>query len=176
MILPRPMITYLKNKYGTTPLVGVEIGVETGEHAIMNQYSIMNTLNMKSLYLIDPWMNGSPLDDIRYQYVSSLAKHYGNITVIRKKSEEAIDEIPDGLDFIYIDGDHSYEGVKKDLSLYYPKLKRDGVIGGHDFVSEDDTLGVAYAVVEFRNQTGLCLYGYDSDWWFVKGIRKGISI
>ena len=47
-------------------------------------------------------------------------------------SEDAVDDIPEKLDFVYIDGNHAYEYVKKDIGLYYPKLKKGGVIGGHD--------------------------------------------
>jgi hypothetical protein len=36
------------------------------------------------------------------------------------------------LDFIFIDGDHSYEGVKKDFEMYTPFLKEGGYVGFHD--------------------------------------------
>ena len=36
-------------------------------------------------------------------------------------------------DFIYIDADHKYESVIKDVELYLPKLKKGGIIGGHDY-------------------------------------------
>lgn len=51
-------------------------------------------------------------------------------------SFSVISSFPDGyFDFVYIDGDHSYEGAKSDLIKYYPKLKRGGVtrIAGHDY-------------------------------------------
>lgn len=37
------------------------------------------------------------------------------------------------FDIIYIDGDHSYDGVKKDLNLSYLKIKNQGYIMGHDY-------------------------------------------
>ena len=40
----------------------------------------------------------------------------------------------DGLfDFIYIDANHEYDEVKKDIELYLPKLASNGIIGGHDY-------------------------------------------
>jgi hypothetical protein len=36
------------------------------------------------------------------------------------------------LDFLFIDGDHSYEGVKKDFNMYGPLVKDGGIIAFHD--------------------------------------------
>jgi predicted O-methyltransferase YrrM len=36
------------------------------------------------------------------------------------------------LDFLFIDGDHTYEGVKKDLEMYGPLVRKGGIIGFHD--------------------------------------------
>jgi predicted O-methyltransferase YrrM len=38
------------------------------------------------------------------------------------------------IDFLFIDGDHSYLGVKKDFELYAPLVKRGGIIAFHDIV------------------------------------------
>ena len=56
---------------------------------------------------------------------------------IRAYSEEAVVGIPGGLDFVYIDGNHSYDFVKRDVELYGPKLKLGGILGFDDtgFVS-----------------------------------------
>ena len=43
----------------------------------------------------------------------------------------------DILDFVYIDGDHSYEAVKLDISSWLPKLKVNGVMVGHDYYEPD---------------------------------------
>jgi predicted O-methyltransferase YrrM len=37
------------------------------------------------------------------------------------------------IDVVYIDGDHRYEFVKKDIELWLPKIKRNGIICGHDY-------------------------------------------
>ena len=38
----------------------------------------------------------------------------------------------DGVDFLFIDGDHTYEGVKKDFEMYSPLVNKGGIIGFHD--------------------------------------------
>ena len=48
-------------------------------------------------------------------------------------SNDAVLLFEDGsIDFLLIDGDHSYEGVKKDITNYLPKMKKGGVIVGDD--------------------------------------------
>jgi predicted O-methyltransferase YrrM len=43
-----------------------------------------------------------------------------------------------GLDFLFIDGDHSYEGVKRDFEMYGPLVKPSGLIAFHDIVLGSD--------------------------------------
>jgi predicted O-methyltransferase YrrM len=38
------------------------------------------------------------------------------------------------LDFLFIDGDHSYNGVKKDFEMYSPLVRKDGLIAFHDIL------------------------------------------
>ena len=68
-----------------------------------------------------------------------MKKHSDKIQFIKLTSEQAIRLsclIPNDLDFVYIDGNHDYDYVKKDLELYYPKLKGGGVLGGDNFEVE----------------------------------------
>lgn len=44
---------------------------------------------------------------------------------------------PDGIDFAFIDGDHSYAGVKNDFDVIYPRIKPTGVIAFHDTMMID---------------------------------------
>lgn len=67
------------------------------------------------------------------------------IHTIREDSKEAHRHFADGsLDFLFIDGDHTYKGMRKDLELWYPKVKSGGYIGGHDYA--EPTCGVKMAV------------------------------
>jgi len=43
----------------------------------------------------------------------------------------------DALDFLFIDGDHSYEGVKRDFEFYSPLVRPGGLIGFHDIVKRE---------------------------------------
>jgi len=70
--------------------------------------------------------------------------------------------IPDGLDFVYIDGDHSLDSVYTDIVDYYPKVKKDGIIGGHDF----KFFSVRRAVYRFFDVKDV--FVENCDWWVVK--------
>lgn len=146
----RPMLRFVKDNYNY-PLTGLEIGVSYGYNAEV----MLKCLNLKILFLIDP----IPLCQDRI-------KKFPNAIYSPFRSEDIYRHIPDNLDFIYIDGDHSYEGVKKDIELYWPKVRKGGVFGGHDFCPKIH--GVARAVTEFTVKNRLDLQGDQFDWWVVK--------
>lgn len=157
-----------KNSLLNNSLVGVEIGVFGGNHA----YFILRKLNMEKLFLIDPYSNDN-YDEItnlgtRHLFMAqrALKRFNGKYVQIRKRSADAVDMVPDGLDFVYIDGDHRFDFVMKDIELYFPKVKSGGVFGGHDYC--DMHPDVIRAVDDFVDKTGYHLFQEDIDWWVVK--------
>jgi len=164
----RHSIKVIKQQYNK-PLVGVEIGTSYGCHAI----TLLKTLNIKHLYLVDPYKSYNNLTGVEtmsfdelYNYTKKRLSKFNKHTFVRKTSSDAVNDIPNKLDFVYIDGNHYYDFVKKDLEAYYPKVRVGGMICGHDFNIPD----VAKAVTEFAtikkvkvNQKGL-----PGDWWFKK--------
>lgn len=46
----------------------------------------------------------------------------------------------EGVDFLFIDGDHTYEGVKTDFELYAPLVSSGGIIAFHDIIDQPWTL------------------------------------
>lgn len=69
------------------------------------------------------------------------------------KSKETSDELSkilgkDKIDFLYIDGDHTYEGIKKDFNIYLDFMSDDGLIGFHDINTHKE----GYGVIEFWNE------------------------
>ena len=179
-IFPRPF-ERLSSLRGHSDLVGAEIGVCGGEHAV----SLLTTLNIKRLYLIDPYT--------MYEDYSEGALHYGveqcklsdteisaknllepfkeKIVWIRELSSKAVNQINEPLDFVYIDGNHAYPYVKDDLDQYSKLLKRHqkqkSVIGGHDFYNgfQKEHDGVLKAVTEYSIANSLNLNIELPDWW-----------
>jgi len=54
------------------------------------------------------------------------------IQPIKKTSEEAEKDFIGGADFVFVDGAHEYEFVKKDFELWFPRLKDGGIMAFHD--------------------------------------------
>ena len=52
------------------------------------------------------------------------------------------------VDMVFIDGDHSYEQVKKDIGAWLPNIKKGGIIAFHDYGPVDGLGGVSSAVDE----------------------------
>lgn len=118
----------------------LELGVFKGEYS----YKILNA-GAKKLYMVDIWEGiDHDYDDATnnknhpeaYLEALKIANLFPNNTkMIKKESEEAsylIEE--ESIDFLYIDANHSYENVKKDIKIWFSKVKRGGIFGGHDYL------------------------------------------
>lgn len=159
----RPMIAFIKNNIPNgNGFVGIEIGVYHGYHS----RNILRNLLIKKLFLIDPYGTYIQDGDAVFENAKKdLLKYQDKIEFVRKTSDDAINDVPNELDFIYIDGNHEYEYVKNDFIMYYPKVKQGGIIGGHDF---DTCLGVREAVTELCREMDLKLHNHKNDWWTIK--------
>jgi len=164
---PLPLINYLQQNY-QYPLIGVEIGVYHGD----NSLRILEKLQIKHLYLVDPYLpyegNILFLPKNFDAVLKKLEPYRDRITPLQMKSEEAINHIPDGLDFVYIDGNHRYEYVKRDITLYYPKIRPGGVIGGHAVANNPLSKDVQKAIEEFCIENNLKPYAKALNWWIIK--------
>lgn len=125
--------------------VGCELGVWKGDFSA----EILDIVKPKKLYLMDPWLfdpafpaswhGGSvaksqqDMDDI-CEAVRNRFSAFGSVELIRKKSDDPTDEIPDGsLDWVYIDGLHQYDVVLHDLRKFAGKVKPGGIVCGDDY-------------------------------------------
>lgn len=80
-------------------------------------------------------------------YCKNIEPYKDLIDTIIGDSHDVYTQFKDeSIDFLFIDGDHRYEGIAKDLKLWYPKIKYGGVIAGHDYLNAE---GVNRAVNEF---------------------------
>ena len=94
------------------------------------------------LHLIDPWktqdvidrcysINQKKLNKI-YEKVSNKFGKLSNVEIHRDFSTD-VNFPKEYFDWVYIDADHSYDAVKKDLEFYYPLIKKGGYLCGDDY-------------------------------------------
>lgn len=119
---------------------GAEIGVAFGGHS----EAILQNTSVEKLYAIDSYKNRpeyddpmnlpQPVFDRLFQRTGQRLSAFGDrVTQIRLDSVEAAAQINEPLDFVYIDGDHSYEGIRADLQAWFPLIREGGIIAGHDY-------------------------------------------
>lgn len=61
------------------------------------------------------------------------------IHICRNYTSSCVTKMHDGyFDFIYVDARHDFKGVYQDLRLWWPKLRKGGIMAGHDYVTQDD--------------------------------------
>ena len=78
----------------------------------------------------------------------------------RMTSSAASRQFYDGyFDWVYVDGDHSYEEVLSDLRSWWPKIKIGGCVAGDDYQRKDEhgRLSVKAAVDQFAAETGVAV-------------------
>jgi len=161
------------------PIVGVEVGVFKADTAA----SVLAARRNVTHYLVDPWapyyendasgkrtkmgqmMGSETLAAQIFAGVQRRMAPFGERAVIyRGTSADAATELPNELDYVFIDGIHTYEAVKHDIAAWLPKVKRGGWIGGHDYDNLPRFPGVARAVDEAFNADRLELDA-DHTWW-----------
>jgi hypothetical protein len=142
----RPFNEFVKEQLKDDELVGAEIGVAYGQNA----EAMLKLLPIKKLYLIDPYDRvDNPEESDRYISAKKKVEAYDvDIVFITKRSDEAVDDIKTELDFVYIDGDHSYDVVSSDIANYWQKVREGGILGGHDLKRSE----VSKAVWEFSRE------------------------
>jgi hypothetical protein len=134
--------------------IGAEIGVEQGVFSEV----ICKVKNVRKLYSIDCWkaykgyrdhVRQKKLDKF-YKITEERLKPY-NCELVRKFSlDAAYDFMDEALDFVYIDANHDYQHVYEDLSAWSKKVKKGGIVSGHDYVRRKGQAKF-YAVVQAVN-------------------------
>lgn len=125
----------------------VEIGAYVGRstHVLATTAKLRNSRVISIdpfLPAFDGWHNSDP----KSAFMNNIMQVFDNVTLIEDYSQNVFNQVPE-FDFIFIDGDHSYEGVKRDCENYLPKLKRGCCVSFHDY-NGSSFLGLQEAVNE----------------------------
>lgn len=117
--------------------VGAEIGVKRGSFSA----KILDTMKGVTLHSIDPWIaykhhkTEKETQDKNYQVTVDVLRKYAERSIIhRKPSLEAVETFADeSLDFVFIDGDHTFNAAVQDIIKWSPKVRKGGMIAVHDY-------------------------------------------
>lgn len=126
---------------------GVEVGSFMGRSAAYLAVEMLNWGGLGRLDLVDTWDRGAPRAEVR-QALTPVRRVIGELH--EGQSWDCAQLYEDRtLDFVYIDADHHYEAVSRDIDHWLPKVKPGGVISGHDYAEFPEVgFGVIQAVTE----------------------------
>jgi hypothetical protein len=161
-------------------LVGAEIGVWDG----MTSEALLRDFPQLELWMIDPWRpyGGASILGEQPQEGFDRARESAHWWtdfagqrrhVLAEASPGAAAHFADeSLDFAFLDGNHLYESVQADILAWWPKIKRGGLLTGHDYGVHRDAggpWGVRRAVDEFTAALRISpAIGEDGVWWVRK--------
>lgn len=127
----------LIKKYASEKKYAVEIGI----YEAVNTVTIVNSLQQNAVFFaIDPFFKNK-LGFCYYKWISyiNLLRHkvLKKVRIMPAFSYDVAGKIENNIDFIFIDGDHAYEGLERDWLLYSKKVIPGGYILLHDTAVPD---------------------------------------
>ena len=144
--------------------IGAEIGCSKGQTTwrVLKRYKKLQTLYAVDLWAPVPsevgggeWYKNWNFQRVKEIFDTNIRPYSNRVIVLQGLSWEMAKQVEDNsLDFIFIDADHEYPSVMKDILAWTPKLKPYGMISGHD----SDVEGVKKAIDELINdwvETGI---------------------
>ena len=123
----------------------VEVGVAYGQNAKL----VLDKWKGDKMYLVDPYVKqdisqyASNMENVDFDAMlkwatEHLEPHKGRYEFIRKFSHEAANDFENGsLDYVYLDGNHQNPVFENDIRVWIPKIKKGGILGGHDYMNLD---------------------------------------
>jgi hypothetical protein len=169
----------IKERVGTGKIIGVEVGVWEGKMSAR----MLREMPGLFLYLVDRWApppawdsyfdgsikiarcNQARFDQALTDTLARVTPFKGRYKILKGLSVDMAEQVPDHYcDFIFIDGDHSYEGCKADIEAWRDKVKPGGWLCGHDYAHPEQ--GEVKKAVDEAFPEGVEL-SYNRT-WFVK--------
>lgn len=131
-----------KNLYKLFAELGFKTGAEIGVFRGRNAREMFRQIPNLKLYGIEAFADQPT--STRHKTVPRYERNKNamegrlkdrDFVLIEKFSEEAVQHIPyASLDFVYIDGDHSYDYAMTDIILWARRVKPGGIVSGHDYI------------------------------------------
>ncbi|MGA2680554.1 MAG: class I SAM-dependent methyltransferase [Candidatus Bathyarchaeia archaeon] len=122
----------------------MEIGTRNGGTLFLFSWTLPSDAKIISLDLPSAESLKRGYDRFKTSYLSSFIQKGQQLTLLRGDSHRPSSLANakstlkgEKVDFLFIDGDHTYEGVKKDFEMYSTLVRRGGLIAFHDICGHD---------------------------------------
>jgi predicted O-methyltransferase YrrM len=151
----------MMKQYAPNCTKGAELGVAFGSmtSSLLSEIPSLSMIcvdSYKPYDVTDIMTLDEPRHEQLFQFTSERLKeeHPNRFSILRMSSDDALGLVDDeSLDFVFIDACHQYDAVKKDIQNWQKKVRRGGVISGHDYATA--WTGVTKAVNEYAEQVKL---------------------
>ena len=158
---------------------GAEIGVEQGEYSEV----LAKACPTAHLYLVDAWkaykgyrdhVSQSKLDGFLEGVKTRMARFGDRINIWHEFSLDAAKHCEnESLDFVYVDSNHELPYVIADLAAWVPKVRKGGIVSGHDYFTSNGPYHVPYALEGYTKAYNIspwfvCRGDHTASWFWVK--------
>ncbi|MFA5760327.1 MAG: class I SAM-dependent methyltransferase [Dehalococcoidales bacterium] len=111
--------------------------------------------------------------DIKVQPEVKLLENYGVVCIEGSSYDPIIlNKIPDNIELVFIDGDHSFDGCKADLENYWKKLIPGGIMMIHDSYDTNGKICEPEVVKATRKFVKLHMDEFVPDYWYTTPVHK----
>jgi predicted O-methyltransferase YrrM len=148
--------------------------VEVGTYMAVTAAEMAQALPANgTLYCIDPYPNGDAIREIALRHLRR-KKVSARVVMLFSNSEQSITSLPSSVDFFFVDGDHSYDGLLRDWQVVKQVIKVGGIAAFHDTAVFPGATSVSEGAVKCFNEVIL----HDSDYelietcWSLNVIRR----
>lgn len=122
----------------------IEVGVwksDTTKKVLKHAHQLI-----KEYWAVDPWEVMGPdhgrmsrkdteeWAEMHYYCCRLMTMYFSNLRILKLESSYAANLFKDGyFDIVFLDANHHYRHVLADINLWLPKVKKGGVLVGHDY-------------------------------------------
>jgi len=142
----------------------VEVGSWKGKSTAFLLVEAWNKSPRIEIYAVDTWLGSQEHADeeciknetLYDEFLANVKPVSRQLVPLRMTSLKGANFFPDDcLDAVFIDAAHDYENVKADIAAWLPKVKKGGLIGGHDYMcgwpGVDRAVAEAFNSVDFQD-------------------------
>jgi hypothetical protein len=134
----------------------LEIGTLGGDYAEPLLAAEPASLDLLDTFDSKDWEGSTRFTrQTHYDYIKNKFKDNPEVSLLRGYTDKILPSLTKKYDYIYIDADHNYAQVKKDLANSIPLIADGGIIGFNDYIYDDryyNVYGVIQTVCEFLDE------------------------